>query len=50
MTIWDRVLLVAILVWVIQASYESREAHVHTHELACAVGVQALCHYHNPTE
>jgi len=37
-----RVFVIIIMLW---AGYNAREAHVHTHELACVIGYDALCAY-----
>ena len=41
--------LIAIHLFVWSASYNAREAHKHTHELACHVGASDLCDYHKET-
>lgn len=46
MTHFDRILLVAAVIFAISASENAKEAHRHAHELACHVGAADLCRYH----
>jgi len=47
MTFPDRLVLFVILIAALSARMNAREAHHHTHETACHVGVVDLCHYHD---
>jgi len=42
---WRDLLLIFLVYIALGAKYEAREAHKHTHVLACSVGEQNLCSY-----
>jgi len=46
MTLFDRLLLVLGVLCSYAAHLDAKEAHRHTHELACYVGAEELCQFH----
>jgi len=46
MTFLDRILVILICIFATLAAGNAKEAHRHTHELACHVGAVELCDYH----
>lgn len=40
---------IAVIVMLFAAAYNAKEAHRHTHELACHLQADDLCRYHGVT-
>ena len=46
MSFVDRVIIIIAALFSYESAHNSREAHRHSHELACAINHDALCKYH----
>lgn len=44
---WRDWLMVGVLLLSVAADYNAREAHRHTHEIACKIGLTELCKSHD---